>query len=175
MTETIRSVLPSLRYCISHQLGKSPSKSVRFSVAIMSVNGSSCEPLRGRADRGGSLQCREPVDGIAAHRQLPGDRRLRAALPMKELMNLGPGLHLMHSFLLGTSSSWSTVPVEPKGAQISTGEQCSVFTRRRQRRIETPGTAKAHPARGLDASESQSRSVLHAYHDVPAERGCQRC
>jgi hypothetical protein len=52
---------------------------------------------------------------------------------MEEPMDLGPVLHLMHSFLPrhefvvlegASRTGW--------GAQFSTGEKCSVFTRRRQ-------------------------------------------
>ncbi len=41
----------------------------------------------------------QAVDGVAAHPEPPGDRGLREALAMEEPMDLGPVLHLVHSFL----------------------------------------------------------------------------
>ena len=44
-------------------------------------------------------QAEQSLDRVPAHLQLAGDRRFGATLPMKEPMDLGPVLHLMHSFL----------------------------------------------------------------------------
>ena len=44
-------------------------------------------------------QAQQPVDGVAAHAEPSGDGRLRQPLAMEEPMDLGPVLHLMHSFL----------------------------------------------------------------------------
>lgn len=41
----------------------------------------------------------EPVDRVATDAEAPGDGRPRQSLAMEEPMNLGPVLHLMHSFL----------------------------------------------------------------------------
>ena len=55
---------------------------------------------RRRPDVAGRLGAAEqPVDGVAAHAQPAGDGRLGHPLAMEEPMNLGPVLHLMHSFL----------------------------------------------------------------------------
>lgn len=44
-------------------------------------------------------QAEAAAQRVPAHPQLSGDRRLGAAFPMEGAMDLGPVLHLMHSFL----------------------------------------------------------------------------
>ena len=92
------------------------------------------------------------VDGVAADAEASGDGRLGQTLAMEEPMNLGPVLHLVHSFLprhelllaRGCQSIWSGVlrfrPAEC--AQFWTG-------------VDTPGT---------EGTRLPCRDTTHEWH-----------
>jgi integrase len=108
-------------------------------------------------------QGEQPVDGVAAHAEPSGDRGLGHPLAMEEPMNLGPVLHLVHSFL--PRHEFTLV----RGCQ-SVWSGCSDFDRREVLSFQAASTTRralslclcAQPLRG------RSRQWLGA---VPAAVG----
>ena len=106
-------------------------------------------------------QGEQPVDGVAAHAEPEGDGGLGHPLAMEEPMNLlGPVLRLVHSFLPRHELiARPRVPVGPvRGAQVSTGEWCSV----------SGGVHRVLPGRTRNqTARSSSRTVRAVKHTTP--------